>query len=96
MHLAFAIAQATCGREEAAHSMPRLHSVKPLECVRALEKLGFQQVRQTGSHLIMQQGGKGGRSVPVPIHKGHDIPVGTLSRIITQAGVSVDDFLDAL
>lgn len=76
--------------------MPRLHSVKPvesMECIRALEKLGFRQVRQSGSHVIMHSGG---RSVPVLMHKGRDIPVGTLTRIIAQAGVSADEFLQSL
>lgn len=73
--------------------MPTLHSVKPMECVRALENLRFTRGRQTGSHLMMQ---KGGMSIPVPIHKGRDLSVRTLSRIIRSAGVSVADFLAAL
>lgn len=73
--------------------MPTLHSVKPMECVRTLENLGFTRGRQTGSHLMMQ---KGGMSIPVPIHKGRDLSVRTLSRIIRSAGVSVADFLAAL
>ncbi len=73
--------------------MPSLPSVKPLECVRALEKLGFTQVRQTGSHLRME---KGARRVTVPMHKGKDIDGRTLRSIIRQAGISVDAFLRAL
>jgi predicted RNA binding protein YcfA (HicA-like mRNA interferase family) len=73
--------------------MPALHSVKPQECVRALEHLGFTRGRQTGSHLMMQ---KGGVSIPVPMHKGKDVSVRTLSRILRSAGVSAAEFLAAL
>jgi len=30
------------------------------------------------------------------MHKGRDIPVGTLARIIAQAGVTNDEFFQAL
>ncbi|HLJ81417.1 MAG TPA: type II toxin-antitoxin system HicA family toxin [Ktedonobacterales bacterium] len=73
--------------------MPRLPSVKPSECVRALEKLGFARVRQTGSHLRLS---KGGRNVTVPMHKGKDLSAQTLRSILGQAGVSEDEFLNAL
>lgn len=50
--------------------MPRLHSVKPEECTRALERLGFERGRQSGSQLMMQRAGV---SIPIPMHKGQDI-----------------------
>ena len=35
--------------------MPKLRRVSGREAVRALEKLGFQQVRQRGSHVILKK-----------------------------------------
>jgi len=32
----------------------------------------------------------------VPVHKGKDIPRGTLRAIIEQAGLTVDEFIDLL
>jgi predicted RNA binding protein YcfA (HicA-like mRNA interferase family) len=73
--------------------MPRLHSVKPGECIRAFERLGFMSHRQSGSHLTML---RGSATIQIPVHKGRDLNVGTLRSIIRQSGVSVKDFLDAL
>jgi predicted RNA binding protein YcfA (HicA-like mRNA interferase family) len=73
--------------------MPRLHSVKPDECIRAFERLGFQKQRQSGSHLTMRSGSA---HIHIPVHKGHDLDVGTLGSIIRQSGVGIAAFLKAL
>jgi predicted RNA binding protein YcfA (HicA-like mRNA interferase family) len=53
---------------------------------RLLESHGFQQVRQRGSHRIMQIRTNGTtRTVPVPLH--HDLKPGTLASIIRQSGL---------
>lgn len=56
------------------------------EVVRALEKLGFSAVRQKGSHVVMRRGSSGG---VVPLRR--EIKVGTLSGLLKQAGLTVDD-----
>ena len=61
------------------------------EAVRALVRLGFTAVRQTGSHRIMRQESV---TVVVPMHK--PIKPGTLRAIIGQSGLTIDQFLDAL
>jgi predicted RNA binding protein YcfA (HicA-like mRNA interferase family) len=60
--------------------------------VRALEKAGFYQVRQRGSHLQLK---KGNLLVTVPMHVG-DLNPATLRSIIRQARMTVDDFLALL
>ena len=51
-----------------------------------LKKHGFEQVRQRGSHIIMQKQVPGSTiTVPVPDHK--ELRVGTLMSIIRQSGV---------
>ena len=61
------------------------------EAVRALRRLGFQVVRQEGSHIRMS---KGAVRLTVPNHK--TILRKTLQSVLRQAGVSVEDFLEAL
>ena len=45
--------------------MPKLPVVSGKECRKALERLGFQGVRQSGSHLVMRRGDVG---CVVPMH----------------------------
>ena len=55
--------------------------------VRALRRLGFVELRQTGSHRILK---KGARTVVVPQHR--PIKPGTLKGLIEQAGLTVEEF----
>ena len=71
--------------------MPKLPRISGRECISALEKLGFVQVRQRGSHVIMRSGDRG---CSVPMHRA--IKVGTLRGVLKQADVDPDDFLNAL
>ena len=71
--------------------MPKLPVVSGLEAVRALERLGFVQIRQRGSHIIMRKQAKG---CVVPNHR--EIKLGTLSGVLKQAGVSSEEFMQAL
>jgi predicted RNA binding protein YcfA (HicA-like mRNA interferase family) len=61
------------------------------EAARTLPRLGFVQIRQTGSHLILR---KENRTVVVPQHK--PIKPGTLKGVIEQAGLSLDEFMAEL
>lgn len=72
--------------------MPKLPSLKPRQVVAALERAGFYQVRQRGSHLQLK---KGNLLVTVPMHAG-DLKPGTLRSIIRQSRMSVDEFLTLL
>jgi predicted RNA binding protein YcfA (HicA-like mRNA interferase family) len=75
--------------------MPRLPRISSREAVRALERLGFEAVRQTGSHVVMKQISDDGEvTCVVPMHR--ELKVGTLSGILKQAQVSLDDFLENL
>jgi len=61
------------------------------EAVKALRRLGFESLLQTGSHHIMRGAEK---TVVVPQHK--PIKPGTLRGLLDQAGVSLDEFIAAL
>lgn len=71
--------------------MPKLPRISGAEVVRALERLGFHKVRQSGSHVIMKREPQG---CVVPMHS--EIKVGTLAGLLRQAQVSPDDFTEAL
>lgn len=61
------------------------------EAAKALRRLGFVELRQTGSHRIMR---KETRTVVVPMHR--PIKPGTLKGLIEQAGVTTEEFVAAL
>ena len=65
--------------------------VNGVEAVRALKRLGFVQLRQTGSHPILR---KSSRTVVVPQHK--PLKPGTLKGIVEQAGLIMEEFVEEL
>lgn len=67
--------------------MPKLPRVSGAEAIRALQRLGFERTRQSGSHVVMRLGGKG---CVVPLHA--ELKVGTLAGVLRQAEVSAEDF----
>ncbi len=71
--------------------MPKLPHVSGAAIVRAMERLGFVRLRQSGSHVIMRRGSKG---CVVPMH--NEVKVGTLAGILRQADVTPEEFLSAL
>jgi predicted RNA binding protein YcfA (HicA-like mRNA interferase family) len=71
--------------------MPKLPVVSGKECRKALGKLGFEESRQRGSHLVMKRGESG---CVVPMHA--EIKTGTLVGILKQADVGVEEFIKAL
>ncbi|PAW69960.1 MAG: hypothetical protein B9S30_03490 [Verrucomicrobiia bacterium Tous-C5FEB] len=71
--------------------MPKLPVVSGKECRKALVRLGFEEVRQRGSYVVMKRGESG---CVVPEHA--QIKTGTLSGILKQAGVSAEEFVEAL
>jgi predicted RNA binding protein YcfA (HicA-like mRNA interferase family) len=73
--------------------MSKLPQVSGRECLRALEKVGFYFVRQTGSHIYMRRD-EPFTQISVPNHRV--LKKGMLSRIIRDAQLSVDEFLDLL
>lgn len=72
----------------------RLPAIKPREVISALEKVGWYVHRQKGSHLIMLKAGST-NMVVIPLHT-HDLPRGTLRGILSDAELSVEEFLELL
>ncbi len=69
--------------------LPR--DVSGSDAVKAFKRLGFETVRQAGSHIRMV---KGARRVTVPNHKS--IAPGTLQSMLRQVGVTVEEFVAVL
>jgi predicted RNA binding protein YcfA (HicA-like mRNA interferase family) len=68
--------------------MPKLPILSGAEIIRMLERLGFEQVRQRGSHVVLRRGDVG---CVVPLHK--EVKTGTLAGLLRQAGVTIDELL---
>ena len=62
-----------------------MDSINPLpvkKVIKVLEKIGFQQIRQKGSHMFMRH--PDGRTTLITVHPGEDIGKGMIRKIITQ------------
>ena len=71
--------------------MPKLPRISGTQALKALQRLGFEKVRQNGSHVIVRRGSKG---CVVPIHS--ELKSGTLAGLLRQAEVSTEEFIGAL
>jgi predicted RNA binding protein YcfA (HicA-like mRNA interferase family) len=75
--------------------MPKLPRISSREAIRALKRLGFEEVRQTGSHLVLKRDTDDGViGCVVPVHQ--ELRVGTLSSILKQAQVTPEEFIENL
>jgi predicted RNA binding protein YcfA (HicA-like mRNA interferase family) len=75
--------------------MPKLKRLSGEETIRRLEKLGFKQIRQHGSHVVLKKQTSAGEiGCVVPLHR--ELAVGTLQSILKQAKLSVKEFVENL
>jgi predicted RNA binding protein YcfA (HicA-like mRNA interferase family) len=74
--------------------MSRVPVLKPREVIRALERLGFVEVRQRGAHRQFRH--PDGRGTTVPFHSGRDIAPPLLRQIIKDIRVTLEEFLNNL
>ena len=72
--------------------MSRLPSWPYKDVVSALEHTGYSVVRQKGSHIRMMYDKK--YSVTIPAH--NPVARGTLRKILRDADLSVEEFIDLL
>lgn len=71
--------------------MGRLKVLSGAGVCKILEANGFTQVRQKGSHAVMQKAeGNSTTTVPVPLHK--ELKTGTLQSIIRQSKLGREPF----
>jgi predicted RNA binding protein YcfA (HicA-like mRNA interferase family) len=67
--------------------------LKPKEVAAILEKLGFVEVRQRGSHKQYRH--KDGRCTTVPFHGSRDISPILLKQIAKDIGFTLEEFIQA-
>jgi len=73
--------------------MPPVPLLRPREVVRAFQKLGWEEARQRGSHIILT---KSGHVATLSIPNHPQVARGTLRALIAKAGLTVEEFLDAV
>jgi predicted RNA binding protein YcfA (HicA-like mRNA interferase family) len=71
--------------------MSNVPVLKPHQVVARLNELGFNEVRQRGSHKQCRH--PDGRGTTVPVHKGRDISPVLLRQIARDIGMDVEEFL---
>jgi len=75
--------------------MRELRKVSGEETIKVLQKLGFEVVRQRGSHVVLKKQTKEGEvGCVVPFHR--ELKIGTLKGILKQAKVSSGEFANHL
>ena len=66
--------------------MPKLPGVRHLDAVRALEKLGFRIIRQSG-HIVMSNG-----ETRLTIPRANPVDAYTMGAIASDAGLTPAEF----
>ena len=66
--------------------------LKPREVASLLQRLGFRNVRQRGSHRVFRH--PDGQGTTVPFHGSRDIAPLLLRRIARDVGLSVDELIE--
>ena len=75
--------------------MTKVPSINYPAVIAALQRLGWVVVRQRGSHIrLHKQTTEGAKKLTVPAHK--PIKRSTLAKILGDAEIDLDVFLDAL
>lgn len=72
--------------------MTRLRPSKPRDVIRKLRRAGFEVDHVAGSHYVLRH--SDGRRTVVPYHAGKDIKRDTLRSILSQAGLTIDEYLE--
>ena len=72
-----------------------LPALKPAQVLRALQRADFFIHHTKGSHHILKHPDRPQLRVTLPFH-GTDLKRRTLTTIVDQAGMSIEQFLDLL
>ena len=71
--------------------MSSVPALKPRDVIALLVALGFEEVRQRGSHKQFRH--PDGRATTVPVHRGRDVSPILLQCIARDIGLTVRDFV---
>jgi predicted RNA binding protein YcfA (HicA-like mRNA interferase family) len=62
--------------------MSKLPLLSANEVIKILQKMGFEKMRQEGSHVFLQH--PDGRTTVIPNHPGEDVDRGLLNKILKK------------
>lgn len=72
--------------------MPKLPILSGKEIIKILNKFGFTEIRQKGSHVILKKYVESKEiGCVVPLHK--EVAIGTLRGILKQANITPAEFI---
>ena len=72
----------------------RFPALKPDQVLRLLRRIGYQRVRQRGSHVLLRAEGR--KTITVSLHKGRTVkPKHLRAMLVDRVGLT-DDEIDAL
>jgi predicted RNA binding protein YcfA (HicA-like mRNA interferase family) len=74
--------------------MTKLPSLKTREVLKGLQAIGFEKIRQKGSHAIFHH--EDCRRASIPVHPAKTISPYLLSDILKQLEIDEEEFLKAL
>jgi predicted RNA binding protein YcfA (HicA-like mRNA interferase family) len=69
--------------------MSTLPAITGLRLIKVLGKLGFEVIRQRGSHHFLRH--PDGRCTVVPVHRGETVGRGLLAQIIKDCETTIED-----
>jgi predicted RNA binding protein YcfA (HicA-like mRNA interferase family) len=72
--------------------MPPVPLLAPSDVIKMFQRLGWQVVRQKGSHIIMT---KSSHMATLSIPNHQEVARGTVRSLIAKAGLTIEQFLDA-
>jgi len=73
--------------------VPAVPILRPREVVKTFQRLGWEVARQRGSHIILT---KEGHIATLSVPKHPEVARGTVRSLIARAGITVEEFLEAL
>jgi len=74
--------------------MDRINPLPSRKVIKALEKIGFSQIRQKGSHLFLRH--PDGRTTLITVHPGEDIGKGMIRKIISDLKITREEWFELI
>jgi predicted RNA binding protein YcfA (HicA-like mRNA interferase family) len=74
--------------------MSKIGPLPHKKVIKALENLGFEQIRQKGSHLFMRH--PDGRTTIIPVHPTEMIGKGMINKIIKDVKINRDEWIELI
>jgi len=69
----------------------KLPLISGVDMCKIVSKLGFEMVRQKGSHTVWKH--EDGRTTTIPLHSGKKLPRGLIKKILKDVELPVEDYL---